>query len=146
LERVYDFGAEAFDAIFDTLRMTTPCIVLDVPTNGRRGPSACWSAPTISWWSPSPTCQSAQRKNLVKELKTSRPNDRTPLYCINQVGMPKRPEINVREFAKAMESQPIAAIPFDSRTFGTAANNGQMIAETSGCTAPPRSSSTWRRS
>src|SRR5258708_1067947 len=31
LEQVYDFGAEAFDAIFDTLRMTTPCIVLDVP-------------------------------------------------------------------------------------------------------------------
>jgi Flp pilus assembly CpaE family ATPase len=27
----YDFGADAFDAIFDTLRMTTPCIVLDVP-------------------------------------------------------------------------------------------------------------------
>jgi len=68
----------------------------------------------------------------VKELKTARPNDRTPLYCINQVGMPKRPEINVREFTKAMESQPVAAIPFDSRTFGTAANNGQMIAETSG--------------
>src|SRR3984893_4216977 len=31
LERVYDFGEQAFDAIFDTLRMTTPCIVLDVP-------------------------------------------------------------------------------------------------------------------
>ena len=31
LEQVYDFGAEAFDAIFDTLRMTTPCIVLDMP-------------------------------------------------------------------------------------------------------------------
>ncbi len=31
LEQVYDFGAEAFDSIFDTLRMTTPCIVLDVP-------------------------------------------------------------------------------------------------------------------
>ena len=69
-------------------------------------------------------------KNLVRELKTSRPNDRTPLYCVNQIGMPRRPEISVREFAKAMESQPIAAIPFDSRTFGTAANNGQMIAET----------------
>src|SRR5689334_8279530 len=27
LERVYDFGAEAFDAIFDTLRMTQQCIV-----------------------------------------------------------------------------------------------------------------------
>src|ERR1700704_3577178 len=31
LERGYDFGAEAFDSIFDTVRMTTPCIVLDVP-------------------------------------------------------------------------------------------------------------------
>src|SRR5205807_10003912 len=31
LELVYDFGADAFDAVFDTLRMTTPCIVLDVP-------------------------------------------------------------------------------------------------------------------
>jgi pilus assembly protein CpaE len=30
-----------------------------------------------------------------------------------------------------MESQPIAAIPFDSKIFGMAANNGQMIAELS---------------
>jgi pilus assembly protein CpaE len=64
-------------------------------------------------------------------LKGARPNDRPPLYCLNQVGMPKRPEISVREFAKAVESPPIAAIPFDSRMFGTAANNGQMIAEIS---------------
>ena len=45
--------------------------------------------------------------------------------------MPKRPEISASKFAKAMESQPIATIPFDSRMFGTAANNGQMIAEIS---------------
>jgi pilus assembly protein CpaE len=43
--------------------------------------------------------------------------------------LPKRPEIRVSEFAKAVESQPIAAIPFDSQLFGSAANNGQMIAE-----------------
>jgi pilus assembly protein CpaE len=70
-------------------------------------------------------------KNMLNLLKAARPNDRPPLYCLNQVGMPRRPEIEVREFAKAIESQPIAAIPFDSRMFGTAANNGQMIAEIS---------------
>ncbi len=64
-------------------------------------------------------------------LKAARPNDRPPLYCLNQVGMPKRPEIEARAFAKTIESQPIATIPFDSRMFGTAANNGQMIAEVS---------------
>jgi pilus assembly protein CpaE len=70
-------------------------------------------------------------KNMLNVLKAARPNDRAPLYCLNQVGMHKRPEIDVRGFAKAIEGQPIAAIPFDSRMFGTAANNGQMIAEIS---------------
>ena len=68
-------------------------------------------------------------KNMLSMLAASRPNDRAPLYCLNQVGLPKRPEIRVSEFAKAVESQPIAAIPFDSHLFGSAANNGQMIAE-----------------
>jgi len=45
--------------------------------------------------------------------------------------MPKRPEIDRRSFAKTLESQPLAVIPFDSRLFGTAANNGQMVAELS---------------
>ena len=35
-------------------------------------------------------------KNIFDLLKTSRPNDRTPLYCLNLVGMPKRPEINAQ--------------------------------------------------
>jgi pilus assembly protein CpaE len=66
---------------------------------------------------------------MLNMLKTSRPNDRPPLYCLNQVRMPKRPEIDANGFTKTIESPPIAAIPFDSRMFGTAANNGQMIAE-----------------
>ena len=40
-------------------------------------------------------------------------------------------DIEVKAFAKTMESQPIAVIPFDSKLFSTAANNGQMIAEIS---------------
>jgi pilus assembly protein CpaE len=70
-------------------------------------------------------------KNMLNILKGARPNDRPPLYCLNQVGMPKRPEISVSEFAKAIETKPIAAIPLDPRLFGSAANNGQMIAEIS---------------
>jgi pilus assembly protein CpaE len=130
LDRVYDFGANAFDSIFDTLRMTTPCIVLDVPHQ--------WSgwtkrvlvgADDILIVAEPDLANLRNTKNMLNLLKASRPNDRPPLYCLNQVGMPKRPEIDAREFAKAIESQPIAAIPFDSRMFGTAANNGQMIAE-----------------
>ncbi|MBI5261637.1 MAG: AAA family ATPase [Bradyrhizobium sp.] len=132
LDRVYDFGAEAFDAIFDTLRMTTPCIVLDVPHQWsgwtRR---ALISADEILIVAEPDLANLRNTKNLLGVLKTARPNDRPPLYCINQLGLPKRPEIEVKAFAKTVESQPIAVIPFDSRLFGTAANNGQMIAEVS---------------
>jgi pilus assembly protein CpaE len=70
-------------------------------------------------------------KNLVDLLRAARPNGRRPFYCLNQVGMPKRPEIKVADFAKAIDDQPVASIPFEPQLFGTAANNGQMIAEIS---------------
>ena len=132
LERVYDFGDQAFDAIFDTLRMTTPCIVLDIPHQWsgwtRR---ALTGADDILIVAEPDLANLRNTKNMLNVLKASRPNDRTPLYCLNQVGMPKRPEITPSEFAKAIGDQPIASVPFDPRMFGTAANNGQMIAEIS---------------
>ena len=49
---------------------------------------------------------------------------------LNKVGMPRRPEIKPSEFAKALELRAdCAIIAFDPQLFGTAANNGQMIAE-----------------
>jgi pilus assembly protein CpaE len=130
LERVYDFGAEAFDSIFDTLRATMPCIVLDVPHQ--------WSAWTrraligaddILIVAAPDLANLRNAKNLYDLIKAARPNDRPPLYCLNQVGVPKRPEISASEFAKAIESHPIVSIPFEPQIFGSAANNGQMIAE-----------------
>jgi pilus assembly protein CpaE len=132
LDQVYDFGADAFDAIFDTLRMTTPCIVLDVPHQWSAWTKrALIGADDILVVAEPDLANMRNAKNMLNVLKAARPNDRPPLYCLNQVGMHKRPEIAIREFAKAIESQPIAAIPFDSKMFGTAANNGQMIAQVS---------------
>jgi pilus assembly protein CpaE len=132
LEQVYDFGANAFDAIFDTLRMTTPCIVLDVPHQWSAWTKrALEGADDILIVAEPDLANLRNAKNMMSILKASRPNDRPPLYCLNQVGLPKRPEINRGSFAKTLETAPIAVIPFDSRLFGTAANNGQMVAEIS---------------
>ncbi len=132
LDQVYDFGADAFDAIFDTLRMTTSCIVLDVPHQWTAWTKrALVGADDILIVAEPDLANMRNTKNMMNLLKASRPNDRPPLYCLNQTGMPKRPEIEVKDFAKAIESPPIAAIPFDCRLFGEAANNGQMIAEVS---------------
>ncbi len=132
LERVYDFGVDAFDAVFDTMRLTTPVIVLDIPHQWsgwtRR---ALVGADDILIVAEPDLANLRNAKNMLTMLKAARPNDRPPLYCLNQVGMSKRPEISPREFAKAIEGPSLASIPFDPKMFGTAANNGQMIAEIS---------------
>ena len=130
LERVYDFGAEAFDAIFDTLRSSMPCVVLDIPHqwSGWTKRAMVNADDILIIATPDLACL-RNTKNIFDLLKASRPNDRIPAYCLNQVGIPKRPEINAGEFAKAIETPPIVSIPFEPQIFGAAANNGQMIAE-----------------
>ena len=132
LDRVYDFGADAFDSVFDTLRSTMPCIVLDVPHQWSGWTKrALIGADDILIVAAPDLANLRNTKNLFDLLKAARPNDRPPLYCLNQVGVPKRPEIAAAEFAKAIESQPVVSIPFEPQIFGSAANNGQMIAEIS---------------
>ena len=132
LDRVYDFGTEAFDSIFDTLRASVPCIVLDIPHQWSGWTKrALISADDILIVASPDLANLRNTKNLFDLLKNSRPNDRAPLYCLNQVGIPKRPEIKAAEFAKAIETDPVALIPFEPQLFGLAANNGQMIEEIS---------------
>jgi pilus assembly protein CpaE len=132
LERVYDFGTDAFDAIFDVLRGSVPFIVLDVPH--------LWSgwakrtlmgADNILIVAGPDLANLRNAKNMIDLLRAGRPNDHRPHYCLNQVGVPKRPEIKPEEFAKTLEAAPAGVIPFEPKMFGTAANNGQMIAEIS---------------
>jgi pilus assembly protein CpaE len=132
LDHVYDFGADAFEAIFDSLRATVPCVVLDVPHQWTG-----WTKQTLVGADDilivaAPDLANLRNtKNLYDFLKAARPNDQRPLYCLNQIGVPKRPEIKAADFAKALDDEPVAVIPFEPQLFGAAANNGQMIAEIS---------------
>jgi pilus assembly protein CpaE len=132
LDRVYDFGADAFDAVFDSLRASVPCIVLDVPhvwTGWTQ--RTLVSADDILIVAAPDLANLRNAKNLIDYLRAARVNDRRPHYCLNQVGVQKKPEIKPAEFAKGLEDEPIAVIPYEPQLFGTAANNGQMIAEVS---------------
>jgi pilus assembly protein CpaE len=132
LDRVYDFGADAFESIFDSLRATVPCSVLDVPHQWTGwAKQTLVGADDILIVATPDLANLRNAKNIYDFLKASRPNDRQPLYCLNQVGVPKRPEIKVKDFAKALEREPVAIVPFEPKVFGAAANNGQMLAEIS---------------
>jgi pilus assembly protein CpaE len=132
LDRVYDFSSESFDSILDALRATMPFVMLDVPHQ--------WSgwikrtliaADDILIVAMPDLANLRNAKNMLDLLRASRPNDHRPYYLLNNVGVPKRPEISSADFAKALDDQPVAIIPFEPQVFGAAANNGQMIAELS---------------
>ena len=50
-------------------------------------------------------------KNLIDSFKPSRQNDAPPRLVLNMVGVPKRPEIKAEDFAKTLETEPVAIDP-----------------------------------
>ena len=130
LDRVYDFEDTAFDAIFDILRASVPCIIVDMPhvwtSWSKRVLTAADDVVVVA----SPDLANLRNaKGLLDILRASRPNDHKPRLVMNNVGVLKRPEIELKDFTKAVETDAIGVIPFDAKLFGTATNNGQMIVE-----------------
>jgi pilus assembly protein CpaE len=68
-------------------------------------------------------------KNMLDVIKSRRANDAVPKLILNQVGVPKRPEIPTKEFTNAVGQAPSLVLPFEPQLFGLAANNGQMLAQ-----------------
>ena len=130
LDRAYDYGGTAFQPVIEILQRSAPVAVLDLPH--------AWSE-----WSRSVLAEADEvvitavpdlanlrnAKNMLDALRRLRPNDPLPHLVLNQVGMPKRPEIAPSDFMEALEIEPAAILPFDAPLFGNAANSGRMITE-----------------
>ncbi len=132
LDRVYDLGSDAFDTLVDILRSNIPCVVMDVPhiwTSWSK--RALTNADEIVIVAAPDLANLRNAKNMIDLLRAQRPHDAPPRLVLNQVGMPKRPEIKPAEFMKALDVEASATIAFEPHGFGTASNNGQMIAEVS---------------
>jgi pilus assembly protein CpaE len=130
LERDYDATPEAYEAVVDAVRQTTPCVVLDVPHGWQPWiKNTLMAADDIVIVATPDLTSLRNAKNMIELVKNARPNDVPPRLVINQVGTPKRPEIPAKDFAETMGVDPAAIIGFDPALFGQAANNGQMVIE-----------------
>jgi len=131
LDRTYDFGTGSFEPVMEVVQRTAPVAVLDVPhmwTNWTKEVLAEVDDVVVIATPDLPNLRNT--KNLVDTLSKLRPNDQMPRLILNQVGMPKRPEIAIVDFCEPLAIEPAAIIPFDAALFGNASNSGRMIAET----------------
>jgi pilus assembly protein CpaE len=130
LDRAYDFETGAFQPILEILQRSAPVSVLDLPHGWTDWTRSVLSAADEVVITAAPDLASLRNaKNLLDALKKLRPNDKVPHLVLNQVGVPKRPEIAPDEFCASLEIEAAAIIPFDAVLFGNASNSGRMIAE-----------------
>jgi len=130
LDRDLDMDSESFESVLEIVRETVPCVIVDLPHIW-----APWtkkilmSADDIVITATPDLASLRNAKNILDLAKQTRANDSLPHLVINQVGVPKRPEIPVKDFAEAIGIEPTLVLPFNPGLFGSAANNGQMIEE-----------------
>ena len=130
LDRDYEIEDSAFEAVVDQVRHAIPCVVVDLPHAW-----APWSrqvllaADEIVIVTALDLASLRNTKSMLDVIRARRLHDAAPRLVINQAGMPKRPEIPLKEFANAVGQEPELVLPFDPQLFGAAANNGQMLAE-----------------
>jgi pilus assembly protein CpaE len=131
LERGYDISSESCEAVLDVVRQNVPFVAIDMPHTWMSWTkSVLLQADEVIITAAPDLANLRNAKNIVDLLRQTRHNDNPPHLVLNTVGLPKRPEIAVKEFEAALGLKAAAVIEFDIETFGQAANNGQMIAET----------------
>jgi pilus assembly protein CpaE len=128
LDADWEITPDAFEEVTTRIRSTAPFVVLDLPHTW-----SSWmrrtliSADEVVVVATPDLASLRNAKNMIDLIKQGRPNDAPPRLVLNQVGLPGRPEIPAKEFGDALGVHPSLIIPFDAKTFGAAANNGQMI-------------------
>ncbi len=130
LDRTYDFDQKAFNQVLEVAQKGVPYVIADLPQQWTSWTREVLSSADEVVVTACPDLTNLRNtKNLIDKLIELRPNDKKPKLILNQVGVPKRPEINVNDFIAPLEVEPLAVIPFEPALFGSAANNGQMISE-----------------
>lgn len=130
LERSYDADNTAYETVIDAVRQMSPCVIVDIPHTWTPWVRQTLLAADEIVIVASPCLGSLRNgKAFVDVLRQNRPNDAAPKLVINQLGVPRRPEIPVKEFSSALGLDPAAIVPFDPQLFGGSANNGQMLVQ-----------------
>ena len=130
LDRDFESDIDAYESVIDAVRRASPCVIADLPHSWEPWVKATLIGADEIVIVATPDLASLRNaKNMIEILRQNRPNDTPPKLVLNQVGLPKRPEIPLKDFAETIGFEPALVLPFDPYAFGIASNNGQMLAE-----------------
>ena len=122
--------SDGLDSLLDILRRRSNHVILDVPHRW-----APWVQQVLLEADETVVVGSLDlsglrdSKTLIDRLKRQR-GEQAPVHLVlNHEGAFKKTELSAKDFENAIELEPTATIAHDPNLFGTATNNGQMIAQ-----------------
>ena len=123
-------NSEAFEAVVEGVRKISPLSILDLPHYWTDWTSKILvGADDIVITATPDLANLRNTKNLVDFLRANRPNDPDPLLILNKTGVPKTPEIPVKDFATALGLEPTLVLPYEPVLYAQAANDGKMLSD-----------------
>jgi pilus assembly protein CpaE len=128
LEVSSEFDESAVVEMIEIVRKSADFVVFDIPhiwTPWVR--SAILQMDEIVLVSTPDLASLRNLKAMYDLLVQRRPNDAAPRIIINQVGMPKRPEIAEKDIVEIVGAEIEMVIGYDAALFGDASNHGQML-------------------
>ena len=129
LENSDEIDVNSLESLISLLRQMNAYVVLDLPRVWRP-----WLHETLL------DCEETvivaqpelaalrNTKNILDHLMELRTVNRPTRLVVNKEGARRKTELKPKDFEKAIGSQPIVTIPYDANLFGTALNNGKLIA------------------
>jgi pilus assembly protein CpaE len=142
LNKSFNVKEEDADRLLDIARSSSWHLIVDLPHIWTQWTKkTLLSADEIVITATPELASMRNAKNMIEFLKKARPNDAPPRLVLNKIGVPKSPEIKLKDFAAAVGVEESICIPFDPQLFGKAANDGRMIVESARNSKPARAMS-----
>lgn len=123
-----DVPDEAFDELLENLKRTARYVVLDLPHAWEPWvQTALREADEIVIVAGPDLASLRNADNMLKLLRSERDKASQPLVVLSMCGLPKRPEIPLKDFAQALKTQPVASFGFEPELFAAAEADGLRI-------------------
>jgi pilus assembly protein CpaE len=139
VERALELEPENVAALIARVRRQNAYVVLDLPHTWTPWVKQTLLAADSALIVASPDLASLRNTdNMLKLLRSEAARQAAPLIALSMSGVPKRPEISIKEFSDAIAATPVAAFPFDPALYAGAAIKNQMLGEAAPTTKAAR--------
>jgi pilus assembly protein CpaE len=130
LQKEDHLDAEHVETLIRRVRRLSSFVVLDLPHTWAPWVKQALVAADDIVMVASPDLASLRNAEaMLRAVKSERAGRAEPIVALSMVGVPKRPEITLKDFAEALNITPVESLAFDPALFGAAVIKGQMLAE-----------------